>query len=129
MATRQEVFNRAYLGLASQGFQQSKSSCGPETSACMYRGANGRRCAIGWCIPDEKYDPNFEGKNVLENWKIVRAIGLDITDQQFGPDLQFARSLQVAHDAAKTSMDMRYRLDMVAKKYHLTVPEISEASS
>lgn len=31
---------------------------------CRYRGDNGAKCAVGILIPDERYDPRFEGGTV-----------------------------------------------------------------
>lgn len=31
---------------------------------CRYRGDNGAKCAVGHLIPDENYDPEFEGSGV-----------------------------------------------------------------
>lgn len=32
--------------------------------SCRYRMDDGRRCAVGWAIPDEAYSPSIEGKVV-----------------------------------------------------------------
>lgn len=31
---------------------------------CRYRGDNGAKCAVGVLIPDERYEPRFEGNTV-----------------------------------------------------------------
>jgi hypothetical protein len=31
---------------------------------CVYRGANGCKCAVGCLIPDDKYSPDLEGHGV-----------------------------------------------------------------
>jgi hypothetical protein len=36
----------------------------PNVSHCAYRGPNGSRCAIGYYIPDDLYDPLMELKMV-----------------------------------------------------------------
>ncbi len=33
---------------------------------CLYRGPNGKKCAIGVLIPDEKYTPHLEGQRAVE---------------------------------------------------------------
>lgn len=57
--TRQEIFDKAYLGMASQGFRASLRR--PDSNSSAYRAPDGCRCSIGWVIPDNLYDPVFEG--------------------------------------------------------------------
>ena len=47
---------------------------------CVYRTDDGRKCAIGCFIPDDKYDSDFEGRNVRQL-------------MQSGPSKEFFRSL------------------------------------
>lgn len=51
----QEAFDRSIEGIVSQGFEQSCFDFD-----CAYRGKHGRKCAIGWLIPDEEYSPSIE---------------------------------------------------------------------
>lgn len=55
--TAQEAFDKAVAGVRAQGYQLSLD----EKTNCMYRGPNGLRCAVGHLIPDELYQPAFEG--------------------------------------------------------------------
>lgn len=32
---------------------------------CMYRGPDGKKCAVGMFIPDDAYNPNMEGKKAI----------------------------------------------------------------
>ncbi len=57
----QEVFDTAVAGLASQDFKPSVNKEGN----CRYRGSGGRRCAIGWCIPNKLYNSGMEGVGVF----------------------------------------------------------------
>ena len=53
----QEVFDAAYIGLWKQGWKPAYS-----LGSCRYLTNNGKRCAIGHCIPDELIDDMpFEG--------------------------------------------------------------------
>lgn len=54
-STAQEVFDWVAFNLLRQN-ARSKSSHGP----CAYRGLNGLKCAAGWLIADDEYDPKFE---------------------------------------------------------------------
>lgn len=88
----QEVYDTAVAGLASQGFRQSK-----ERSMCRYRSADGPRCAIGWCIPDDVYTPGMEGKSIVALLrKSERSPGLE---QLFkGISHSALDELQLCHD-------------------------------
>ena len=61
LTDKQEAFNAAWLGLKSQGFERSADG-----GLCMYRGPNGLKCALGWCIPDYMYAPEMEGCSAEE---------------------------------------------------------------
>lgn len=115
--TRQEMFDAAYIGLASQGFIRSMSNQG-----CAYRGDEGRRCAIGWIMPDEAYSPDLEGLSPM-NCEIEKALDLA------SGDICFADELQEAHDGdaheGDTPEAMKERLESFAIKYNLTVPQVT----
>lgn len=119
MRRRQEIFDAAYKGLASQGFVRSLAEVG-----CAYRGAEGRRCAIGFLIPDEKYSPELEG---LTPEDIVVCRAADICED----DWMFAKDLQEAHDGPNgdieddTPEEMKARLLSFAKLHNLTIPQVA----
>ena len=54
--TAQEIFDKAAVGLLTQ---KAKSYLvnpdGHESMVCAYRGANGKKCAAGFCIDDHTY--------------------------------------------------------------------------
>lgn len=127
--TYQEMFNVAYKGLKSQNFYQSV--VGGLNSDCQYRGANGMRCALGWLIPDEKYEVVFENKtpswNLSQatnpkgykiNQRLCAAAGLNNKDK-----IIFAQELQYCHDDATSPEVMKNKLKYFAKKYKLTIPQ------
>ncbi len=112
----QDIFNRAYLGLASQHFERSMNA---DQTKCMYRGECGRRCAIGWCIPDEDYTPTFETLAIRHAIDGSRAL-----QERFANiDPNFLSLMQRAHDGYLPS-EMRERLEVLAANYGLTIPEI-----
>jgi len=114
--TRQEIFDLAYIGLAKQGFKRSYQK---ETSTdgpfCLYRAPDGKKCAIGFCIPDEEYRPNLEGGDA---WLAYKAAGIS------GRDFNFAERLQGVHDHSKFPSEMEQDLRMFANEYGLTIPEV-----
>ncbi|AKF12681.1 hypothetical protein PHIM7_135 [Sinorhizobium phage phiM7] len=86
--TRQEIFNTVWNGLKSQGWNVSMSS--DAETVCAYRGADGRKCAAGWLIPDDEYDPSMEGMMVFETAYF---------EDNFSPYvLEFIANLQDIHD-------------------------------
>lgn len=80
--TRQTMFNTAVRGLAAQGRKSERAE-----GACLYRGPNGTKCAIGMLIADEDYRPVFEGCNPLAN-EIRKAAGIRPEDTLFACELQ-----------------------------------------
>jgi len=57
--TRQEMLDIAVAGVIGQGWLSMDTN-----GFCAYRGDDGRRCAIGWLIPDQVYRPGLEGEAV-----------------------------------------------------------------
>lgn len=53
---KQQIFEKVCDGLHSQGWRRSERE-----TQCMYRGPEGRRCAVGWLIPDDIYKTAMEG--------------------------------------------------------------------
>ena len=70
--------------------QQGKPSVGPN-GACLYRGPDGTKCAIGALIPDECYNESlFEGRGALT---VSYHLGAKHEDSQF-----FRRAQTELHD-------------------------------
>jgi hypothetical protein len=111
-ALRQEWFNKAWAGLKSQGFERSVNS----NDTCYYRGTEGRRCAIGWLMPDENYRPEFEGNAATAD--IISACGINPTDSNMG----WLCNLQSMHDGYHTPEEMVVALRRFAEQSGLVVP-------
>ena len=113
--TNQEILNKAVKGLASQGFERSMWPDGKP--GCAYHGDKGRKCAVGWLIPDEKYEARIEGRGVYD---VRLLLGLsEFNDDQ----VPFLEQLQLAHDRAPLPETMKMYLSAVCARYELTVPE------
>jgi len=54
--TKQELFDKVYIGLSNQGWMRSVNS----NNGCSYRGVNGAKCAAGHILPDEEYTPECD---------------------------------------------------------------------
>ena len=59
--TLQETFDKVAKHLLEQ---MEKSE---DEGRCLYRGSNGKKCAIGCLIPDKFYNPSLEGKLITHN--------------------------------------------------------------
>lgn len=115
MRTRQEIFDLAWNGLKAQKFRQSVLAGG-----CEYRGPNGRKCAIGHCIPDGRYSSTFEGNSIsfcgMTNHDIRKAAGVGVRD------VEFAAALQTCHDSHDRPKLMEKALRTFAALHSLTIP-------
>ena len=79
-------------GQPSTGITISQSGSGKVSIGCAYRGDNGMRCAVGFCISNENYHAEMEGKSA--HAEIVRnAIG-----PEYCNDKEFLGELQSIHD-------------------------------
>ena len=122
--TLQEIFNRAVEGLAAQGFEPSRAD-DLHDAGCRYRGAGGRKCAVGHLIDDRHYARRIEGKGVdwVEVQSALRRSGVTVNSES----IHFLLDLQAAHDdpawMSSPADTMRDRLRAVATKHRLTLPE------
>lgn len=82
MLTRQDAFDTALAGIRQQG----RPSFGPK-GFCAYRGEGGCRCAIGWLIPDDRYDPELETK-LANHYLVMQALDADQMEYAFFSDMQ-----------------------------------------
>ena len=88
--TNQEAFNVSVCGLLRQGQPSFKLTDDGRYRRCKYRGRDGCKCAIGFLIPDDKYNLDCEDKLVQE---------LDLQHYGLkGPSLALLYRLQRAHD-------------------------------
>lgn len=128
--TAQEMLDRAVVGIINQG--------GPGLTAsgnCAYRTHGGKKCAIGWNIPDSLYTPVMELTSVDD-------FGLEL-GINFEPGHEFAHALQEAHDepgheffyalldtddAARASSvffaAFRDRLTVLCDRFNLSMPNV-----
>ena len=109
MMSKQEMFNRAYRGLASQGWVRSIDSSG-----CVYKNERGHRCAWGWV--DLSLDANDIGPVADLNAGIAADLGFN--------ELVFATQLQNLHDSSE---DWKLEADFVsfADRNNLTIPVLT----
>lgn len=114
--TGQEVFDRVVAHLRAQG---EKAISG--TGLCLYRGADGRKCAVGCLIPDELYTPAVEGEAVDGPYMkdLLREIGVR-------QDL--ALGLQQVHDRFPVCR-WEWALERLAVRYGLAYTPPAEGGA
>jgi hypothetical protein len=110
--TKQEMFNRAFLGLRSQNWER----CLDESGVCKYTSGS-EHCAWGWVdlsLGPDKYSTIFD----LKENGIGLAASLD--DEHF----RFAMALQSCHDTAYEGPEqMKQYFYELAKDHNLEIPE------
>ena len=93
--TDQELFDKVKAHLLKQNARSTDAYSGGTT--CAYRGAEGRKCAIGCLIPDEDYSMILEGKGpYVPAVRIAAGLSLD--------QGALAADLQGVHDGWEPSM-------------------------
>ena len=95
---KQQVFERIVDHLLAQ----KEPALNPGKYACMYRGENGKKCAVGVLIPDEEYLSGFEGKDVrelLNHYPRLHTV-FDLSEEYDG-ELRLLVMLQDIHDASE----------------------------
>lgn len=103
MPSKQETFDTVCEFLINQG----RGAVAADGS-CAYRGEGGSKCAVGCLIPDDAYNPAWEGNGVLykrtlefHNGKYESpAIQLTRYMDSLGHDVDLLAALQGAHDGA-----------------------------
>ena len=119
--TRQEIFETVAKHLLKQG-RQSKitSTSQSQWAGCMYRGPDGTSCAVGCLIPDDKYNPNMEEKNV--QFIIAMNYGLDKTIFN-EKNLDILMQLQWVHDT-KANWQSKETLKAELTKVAVRIPDL-----
>lgn len=113
---KQEILNKAVAGLASQRFERSETEEQVIGISCRYRGDSGRKCAVGWLIPDEAYMPRMEKL-------MAETIAFTVLGIQESTTIDFLGELQEAHDCSMSPSEMMGNLTDLAKNHGLVVPK------
>lgn len=64
-------------------------------TSCRYKTEDGKKCAVGKYIPDELYDPSFEGNGIDYVYETIRK-SLPVDDYDFWDQLQFMHDLSLS---------------------------------
>lgn len=111
--TLQQVFERVAVNLLKQN-RWSKD----EEGVCAYDGGHGRRCAVGWALPE----------SVFKKWRAKlndRYGNIGIAEREdrtsFPRMILMLKRLQIIHDGCKPAT-WRESLQIVARDMDLTFP-------
>lgn len=110
----QQHFETMVRGLAAQGWEQSMRTAdyGPQ---CAYRGDEGRKCAAGHLLPDEKYSPDMESQT-CSSALVSSALPADVL-------LNHLSTCQGMHDRNNNPVEMRQAFIDFASRVGFTFPE------
>lgn len=132
---KQEIFTKVWNGMKHQGFRLSLGYHSRQVEGPMYRGRNGCKCNLGHLIPDEKYNPHFEGMAVEYLYEdappndlqreLNEAVGFD---SETAEDLQFFSELQSIHDDAASDWDVELGLRAFASENGFQLPNGEDPS-
>lgn len=127
--TKQEMFDRAVNGLASQGFEKccttrqyqyhlkgSGEPGEPAKQVCVYKKGN-MHCAWGWVDPEVDEDRFCTVQD-------LRKAGIGLAADMDESDLSFAMRLQQAHDMPPSPSSMKKCLQELGDSYGLTLPVV-----
>lgn len=109
------MFDKAYIGLASQDFEQCYND---EADSCLYSDNNGHHCAWGWV------DLSLGNEIINTTVKDLNEIGIGIAATLDEEQLLFATKLQIVHDNYSCPFVMRCYFNRLAREYNLTIPKI-----
>lgn len=104
-ATKEQVFDQ----VAKHLLQQQERSLSEGGTSCLYRGADGLKCAAGCLISDEEYEKRMEG---------VSWIGLSVEGLVPSKHLVLISHLQGIHDNSNVE-DWKNGLTKVAKEFEI----------
>lgn len=101
MIIDQQVFDAALFGIRSQNYEPALVDT-DDGRDCMYRCEDGRKCAIGWSIPDEVYTSEMEGLTVdylLPSYPALKEL-------YPGVRIPLLKELQECHDGMQYGQDI-----------------------
>lgn len=113
--TNQEMFDKAWHGLKSQGWRRAT---GGDGLTCSYLTSDGRRCAWGWVDPEGTV---VKGIACIGTVRSLRDENVGVAAELDYYQIRFAQDMQNTHDfAADDTLEAKMR--DLAKQYNLTVP-------
>lgn len=123
MMNMQQAFDHIVRNLRKQNaksYGDYIASDGLKSVGCLYRDAEGNKCAAGHCIPDDKYTKDIEGLAV-NNEKVQSLIDVDFS---FRKMRMFIGDMQSAHDSYSVHQ-WPDQWNKIAKEYGLNAAIIT----
>lgn len=138
----QRIFEDTTISLLKQGSPSLGPDPDPEAddpkeTMCLYRGQDGKKCAIGHLIDDDFYSEGLENHTVssLRVWpSIVRSIqkkyNTDVDDESMDgmTIMSFFSDIQKAHDEdlRRNVFEYKIKISQIGKKYDLSTSFMAE---
>lgn len=124
--TNQEAFDKALFGIRAQGYLQSIS----ENDKCAYRGEDGRKCAIGHCLPDELAEEiKWLDTATFSSWSSIRKAPefaeFSSVKMLQGCNPSLLSELQNVHDSMQDKENFEDRMQEIAQFYDLVYTPVS----
>lgn len=111
--TKQEAFNIVCEKLAEQKYKSS------DEGSCLYRGPEGRKCGVGWLIPDDEYRIDFDNSTFFNIDTVIKA---SPTLSSIPDGYSFLGDIQEAHDDSYGLAEVQEYFRYLAKEHGL-VPD------
>ena len=126
MPTMQEIFDKVVNHMLTQNKRSAKERPHLGSQACLYRGPNGLKCAVGCLIPDSEYSTAFDNPDISTGIKrllvkmpefalALREGGVPTDDDRI---VNMLASLQNVHDLVHTRR-WRHELEEKARVFGL----------
>lgn len=115
--TNQEAFDKVVRGLRAQGRPSLEGA-----HQCMYRNAEGLKCAAGMLIPDSEYKPSMENVPIRFLIQSDKLPSLNTLNIDLIASLQTAHDNEVPDEGWLERMEVRYA--KIAYDYSLVVPKV-----
>lgn len=126
MLTMQEIFDKVVNHMLTQGKRSAVQRPYLTSQACLYRGPDGLKCAVGCLIPDSEYSTAFDDPDINTGVAQLLAVmpkfgsalregGVDTDDRRI---VSMLASLQNVHDEFKPR-DWRQQLESKARIFGL----------
>jgi hypothetical protein len=120
-ATPQAIFDQVARHLLTQNAQSIRDDAGFDV-ACLYRGPDGLKCALGCLIADTEYVPDMEGHGI---YGLIEA---GYCDANIKPHAHFLAELQEIHDGHLLPETWPAQLRKVARHYALNIAVLGNFS-
>ncbi len=119
--TRQDVFDI----VAGCLLRQNARATAFDGVKCMYRAPDGKRCAIGWVMPDEVYHQTLEFLGVRDlAMQMINTNYADAFARFLYAHMDMLRDLQEMHDARQPS-EWPVALHVIAQRHCLNAETVT----